>query len=131
MSEMDEQIALFDFARVFAGRVPELELLFAIPNGGARHKAVAAKLKASGTKAGVPDIMLCVPRNGKHGLFVELKIGTNRCSAFQNWWLSALRAQGFATAVCYGWVDAACAIVRYLGYAPAAFGLETAVEATR
>ena len=31
-------------------------LIFAIPNGGQRHKAVAAKLKAEGVKSGVPDL---------------------------------------------------------------------------
>lgn len=33
MSEYTEQCALFDFARVFGGRVSELDLLLAIPNG--------------------------------------------------------------------------------------------------
>ena len=127
MSEHDEQVALFQFARVFAGRVPELELLFAIPNGEFRHKATAARLRAAGVKAGVPDIFLPVVRNGKAGLFIELKIGTNRTSAFQNWWLSALHAQGYACHVCYGWVEAAITIVRYLGREPKAFGLENAV----
>ena len=133
MSELDEQIALFQFAKVFAGRVPELDLLLHIPNGEFRHKATAARLSAAGVRAGVPDVFLPVARQQRngvwaHGLWIELKIGTNRTSAFQNWWLSALRAQGFSCKVCYGWVDAACAIVRYLGYAPAVFGLESAVE---
>jgi len=132
MSELDEQIALFQFARVFAGRVPELDLLFHIANGGHRHKATAARLAQAGVRAGVPDILLPVARQQKdgtwrHGLWIELKVGTGRTSAFQNWWLSALRAQGYQTCVAYGWVEAACAIVRYLGYAPAAFGLESAV----
>jgi len=32
MSEHTEQVALFDWARLFGGRYPELALLFAIPN---------------------------------------------------------------------------------------------------
>jgi hypothetical protein len=48
-------------------------MLFAIPNGGARHKAIAGKLRAEGVRAGVPDICLPVPRGEYHGLFIELK----------------------------------------------------------
>ena len=33
--------------------------MFRIPNGGSRHPAEAARLKAQGVKAGVPD--LCIP----------------------------------------------------------------------
>ena len=42
--------------------VPDLELLHAIPNGGKRDKVTAAKLKAEGVKAGIPDIFLPVPK---------------------------------------------------------------------
>ena len=33
-------------------------LLFAVPNGGFRNKIEAMKLKATGTVAGIPDILL-------------------------------------------------------------------------
>lgn len=46
---------------------------FAIPNGGARSKAVAGKLKAEGVRAGVLDVMLPVPRGGSAGLWIEFK----------------------------------------------------------
>ena len=36
-------------------------LLFAVPNGGARSKATAGKLKAEGVVAGVADLILLVP----------------------------------------------------------------------
>lgn len=42
--------------------------IFAIPNGGWRSKAVAAKLKVEGVSAGVPDLF--VP---EHLLWVEMK----------------------------------------------------------
>lgn len=126
MSEYDEQVALFQFARVFGGRVPELDLLLAIPNGEYRHKATAARLKAAGVKAGVPDVFLPVARDGKHGLWIELKAGKNRTSAFQNLWLKDLHMQGYAAVVCYGWVEAAAKIVTYLGREPREFGLEAA-----
>ena len=43
-------------------------LIFAIPNGGHRHIAVAAKLKATGAVKGIPD--LYIPR---WKMWVEMK----------------------------------------------------------
>ena len=69
MSEHDEQVALFQWAGYQLGACPELALMFAIPNGGDRHPAVAGKLRDEGVKAGVPDIFLPVPRGKYHGMF--------------------------------------------------------------
>ena len=43
---------------------PDLELLYHVPNGGSRNKAEASKLKRMGVRAGVPDLVLPVPRAG-------------------------------------------------------------------
>lgn len=43
-------------------------LIYAIPNGGARHPAVAAKMKATGVTKGIPD--LHVPA---WSLWIEMK----------------------------------------------------------
>src|SRR4051812_28710500 len=50
---------------------PNLNLLFAVPNGGLRHIATAANLVAEGVKRGVPDLVLPVPVAPYHGLFIE------------------------------------------------------------
>ena len=113
-SEDQEQIALFSWASYARMRLPGLELMFAIPNGGLRDKAVAAKMKATGTRAGVPDIFLPVPRGSYHGLWIELKVGYNKPSDIQKWWLGNLEARGYAVAVCYGWGEAQEAITKYL-----------------
>jgi len=65
--EHKEQKALFRWAGFRAQQKPELELLYAILNGGHRHKAVGRRLKAEGVKRGVPDICLPVPRGGFTG----------------------------------------------------------------
>lgn len=123
MSEHADQCALFEWAEWNASRLPELDLLFAIPNGGARHPAVAAKLKAEGVKAGIPDICLPIARQGKHSLYIELKHGKNRTTDMQERWLHGLREQGMACHVCYGWTEAAMVIVTYLDGNPSDFGL--------
>ena len=84
----------------------DLDLLFAIPNGGQRHKAVAAKLKAEGVKRGIPDMLLPVARGGFHGLFVEMKALKGRVRPDQKEWHKLLEAQGYCVRVCKGF-DAA------------------------
>ena len=113
--EAMEQEALFDWAKATFGRYPELKLLYHIPNGGKRNRFEAAHLKRQGVKAGVPDICLPVPRGGFHGLYIELKAGSNKPTDSQNKWLSALRAQGYAAEVCVGWKQAQELITEYLG----------------
>lgn len=114
--EHDEQVELFEWADAAQGEHPELCMLFAIPNGGARHPAVAAQLKAEGVKAGVPDIMLAVARGRWHGLFVELKRAdrSNHATSAQRAWMEMLRRYGYSAIVCYGATDAINAIMGYL-----------------
>ena len=112
--EHHEQAALIRWANAQAGAIPELALLFAIPNGGHRHKAVAGKMRAEGVKSGVPDLFLPARRGGHAGLFIEMKAGKNRPTAAQTEWQQALRLQGFASEVCYGFDEARETILAYL-----------------
>ena len=123
MSEHTEQAALFEWAAWNQSKDAALNMLFAVPNGGKRDKATAARLKAEGVKAGVPDILLLVARNGYHGLCVELKVGRNKTSAEQSEWLKALAMEGYSVNVCYGWQEAARAISWHLGHDPKELGL--------
>lgn len=109
-----EQITLFRWRDMFAGRYPELMLMHHIPNGGSRNKAEAAKLKRMGVKAGVPDIFLPVPKNGRHGLYIELKAGKNTATKEQTEFIESVRALGYEAEVCRGWEAAAAAILQYL-----------------
>ena len=114
-TEHSEQVALFGWAKANEPRHLQLGLMFAIPNGGKRHIVTGKKLKAEGVKSGVPDIFLGVPKNGKHGLFIELKVGKNKPSKNQLWWIHSLRAEGYAVEVCWGFEEARDAIINYLG----------------
>ena len=114
MSEFEHQCALFDWASLAMRQRPDLAMLVAVPNGGQRHKVVAAKLKASGAKAGYPDIALNLARGGYHGLFIELKTQTGRVSPEQRDWLDRLIAAGNRAVVCRGWLAAQQEIIDYL-----------------
>nr|WP_294508356.1 hypothetical protein [uncultured Bilophila sp.] len=70
-TESQEQKALFDWWRAYARNTPLVMLH--IPNGGARNAITGSRMKAEGVTAGVPDILLAVPRQGCHGLWIELK----------------------------------------------------------
>lgn len=113
-----EQVALFQWAGLSVGKYPELLRMFAVPNGGFRHPSVAAKLKAEGVKAGVPDIHLPAARAGYHGLYIEMKAGKNKPSEAQIEWMTDLEDAGYACYVCYSADKAAAVIESYLNSRP-------------
>jgi hypothetical protein len=115
-TEHEEAKALVQAVRLNEARHPELRMLFAVPNGGDRHKATAAKLKAEGVKAGVLDYILPVARGGFHGLAIELKRRKRgQTSGEQEQWIEAFRQQGWRAEVCKGWIQALAVLADYLG----------------
>ena len=78
--------------------LPEGILYFHTPNGGVRDKREAAKLKAMGVTAGVPDLIFVLP-TGKLAA-IELKWGPGRLSPEQTRWLARAGELGAWTAVC-------------------------------
>jgi hypothetical protein len=115
MSEHDEQVALFQWKETMQSRYPELAMLYAVPNGGHRHKVVAAKMKAEGVQAGVLDVNLDVARGPYHGLRGEMKFGKNTTTTAQDDWIYRYELYGYKTGVWYSWLEAARAICDYLG----------------
>lgn len=125
--EHDEQAALVQWAALAARHavdgmepVPALAGLFAIPNGGHRHEAVAAAMKREGVKAGVPD--LCLPVAVRHArtgrvygaLWIEMKTTTGRLSRPQQVWRRFLTGHGQAYALCRSFEEARTVILAYL-----------------
>ena len=51
--------------------------IFSVPNGGLRNKREAVKMKATGLKAGVSDLIILQPNKA---IFVEVKTETGRQS---------------------------------------------------
>ena len=108
MSEAQEQAAVIEWCAW--AHVP----VFHIPNGGYRNPREAARLKAQGVKAGVPDLMVPVPNGECHGLFIEMKAGNNKPSDKQLRWLSILEENGYRATVCWGADEAIAEIRAYL-----------------
>lgn len=114
-TEAQEQTTLFRWAALMEGRIPELRLLHAIPNGGSRNPVEARHLKEQGVKAGIPDIFLPCARGGYYGLYIEMKRRKGgRVSDEQRAMIEALRAQGYKAEVCRGWEEARDTICEYL-----------------
>src|SRR6185503_6440225 len=124
MSEHTEQAALFEWVAWNLARYPDLEMLYAIPNGGSRAAKVnekgqryspeAQRLKAEGVKRGVFDIALDVSRGGYHGLRIEMKTREGKPSKEQLDWLGRYVRHGYSAVICKGWEAARDAIEAYL-----------------
>ena len=128
-TESAHQIALFAWAALSVGTMPELKWLFHVPNGGSRgdtgkSRAIAGgRLKAEGVRKGVPDICLLAARKGYHGICIEMKRPSEKpktdrskggLSSEQIDWLNNLSSEGYACYVCYSWTEAAEALKEYL-----------------
>lgn len=114
LDEHSEQVLVINWVRANQDAYPELALLFAIPNGGARDKATGYKLKAEGVLPGVPDIFLPAARKGFHGLFIELKNCTGKLSKEQVKYIAKVREQGYLCEVCQGHKTAIAVLEKYL-----------------
>jgi len=116
--EGQEQTALM---REIELRYPDaFALMYHVPNGGHRHKAVAAKLKGQGVKAGVPDLVLPMARGGFFGLYIEFKatIDPAPVSTSQHAYIDRLNLQGYLAIVCRGHFDAVEQLRAYLRMEP-------------
>jgi len=113
----------------FGYQYPHLkDLLIAIPNGGKRHVKTAAKLKAEGVKAGVPDLFLAAPvgykveANGRKiiehlsaGFWIEMKTEKGVIRDSQQKYLDRLSEFGYSTVVCRSFEEFTKSIETYLG----------------
>lgn len=130
-SEDAHQTALFCWAAQHPQACTNLRWLHAIPNGGSRgdnaqSRAIrGAKLKATGVKTGVSDIMLPLRRGPYCGLYIELKRpelkpksakAKGAASDEQLEFGAYVKTQGYGFIVCYGWNEAATVIEQYLNY---------------
>lgn len=113
-SEHMHQANLFVWAGLVQKQRPEMEAMYAIPNGGDRRVATGARLKREGVKPGVPDVHLPVARGGHASLYIEMKAEGGRVSKAQEWWHEILRKYGHCVKVCLGFNEARRTVEDYL-----------------
>lgn len=136
-TEFGEQSALFCWASMRETReaFPDAFKLYANNNNAGLGDAVrGARAKMAGVRSGVADVFLPVPRHGRAGLYIELKIDpehpqnqrvsktTGKPLAPKRGELSdeqiafgrQVQADGFGWVCCHGWKAAADVIRQYL-----------------
>ena len=113
-SEYEIQACLIEWCEWNRGKYPELDLIFAVPNGEKRDPVTGAKLKKAGVKPGVSDIILPVARSGYHSLAIEMKTGKGQLSPVQRQWMAKLREQGWLAVVCRSADEAIAVVTEYL-----------------
>ncbi|GHV60878.1 hypothetical protein FACS1894195_0420 [Bacteroidia bacterium] len=98
-SEENLQIACVEW---FSLSHPRLAvLLHHSPNGGYRNVREAVKFKKMGTRAGFPDLILCLPNAKYHGACFELKSPKGVLSDKQKEWGAKVVEHDYYYAVVY------------------------------
>lgn len=113
-TEHQEQVAVIQWCYLNRKKHIELQLLYAIPNGGKRSISEAVKFKAEGVKSGVPDLCLPVPRHGFGSLYIEMKVKGGKVSEHQKEWHKALEHVGNKVVVCWSAEEAIEELKRYI-----------------
>jgi VRR-NUC domain len=108
-SEHQLQISVCELLDI--GLRPGLYYL-AIPNGGARHIAVARKLKSEGVKAGVPDLQILLEEG--RTAWLELKVKGGSLSPDQRLFRDVARKLGHPWAMAKT-LDEASSFLREIG----------------
>lgn len=122
ISEHEEQVVVIDWLFLHLRDYPELDLVFAVPNGARlssgkdrRLAAIRANiLKAEGMRPGAPDLVIPSPRGGYFGLFLEMKSMTGTTSENQEQFIEQARRYGYACYVARGAGDAIDYLESYL-----------------
>ena len=85
----------------FKYQYPEFSYLcFHVPNGGSRNKIEAKRLKDAGVTAGVADVLLLVPNIMYNYACIELKVGKNNPTEYQENFCKAVQSvNGFYAVV--------------------------------
>lgn len=112
--EHQEQAALIGWARYHPICNHYLRV---IRQEAKRTYAQANFVQRQGIVAGVSDMLLAYPSNGKHGMWIELKRcqpARSNITDSQKIWLERMKNVGYEAVVAYGWEDARDKILNYL-----------------
>lgn len=100
---------------------PDLECVYAIPNGSNKAKAERWLFETTGLRSGVPDIHVPVSRKPYFGYYIEFKTWkrfntkNNGCSENQLIWIERLKKRGNRVDVLWNPFEAIENLIQYLG----------------
>lgn len=86
--------------------------VFAVPNGGTRNPVEAMTMKATGTRAGVSDLIFLFPEG--RSVFMELKTETGKQSDAQIAFEKRVIELGFNYHVCRNFEESIAVVTSYL-----------------
>ena len=112
--ETKAQEMLITWTEYMKARIPDLSLIYHVPNEGKRSVATAARMKRMGLKSGVPDLCLPVPKGKYHGMYIEMKANRNKPTDGQKKWLTRLAERGYYCVVAWSYEYARDEILRYM-----------------
>ena len=100
--ESAHQQQVIEWARMASrsAKYPMLEMLHCSLNGVKLTKTQAVIAKSQGMLSGVPDLFLPVTRGKYHGLYIEMKHGSNTLTDNQERFLQNAANVGYAVVVC-------------------------------
>jgi VRR-NUC domain len=106
-AESRQQAAVVEWIRLVAPQC----VVFAVPNGGLRTKAEAARLKWTGALAGVADLVII----DEHGLayFLEMKSPDGRLSESQQQFRDLCRQRNWPYEICHTVTEAAAIFAKW------------------
>jgi len=114
-----EQQAVIAWSKYFE----ELKWMFAVPNGaflgGTKIQRInqMGRMKKAGLKVGVADLFLPVAKDGKHGMYIEMKKSKGgNVSADQKEFLSDMASAGYHCIIAHGAKEAIDEITEYMGF---------------
>ena len=67
-----------------------------------KYQSQRNRAKATGMKRGVPDLFIYEPNKHYYGLAIELKVGYNKPTKEQLFWIEQLNKKGYKAVVCNG-----------------------------
>ena len=98
---MSEHEIQSTFVALIRAQYPDI--LYCATVGGARMAiSTAKKIKQSGYRKGIPDLIFYEPRSGYMGLCIEIKKKGGRISPHQTSWRADLLKRGYQSVVCTG-----------------------------
>lgn len=113
-SEDSELIAFFDYIRWQETLNPILSVIFHVENERKCSWAQGLIRKKKGVRAGVPDIIVPIPKGPFHGLFIELKLPGRKPTVTQQEYMIKLYTLGYCVKIAYSAEQAISILKEYL-----------------